>query len=217
LPPARRALTFQPFDPPVGLARPRRSDPEPTPPTMADAEIKPSVSDAAVTAATGHGWAEWFSLLDAAGAATMDHRGIVAHLGANHEIDAWWRQSVAVAYEQARGLRDRHQTPAGYQVSGSKTVGVPVERLFDAWHDESLRAQWLPGEAITIRRATRPKSLRITWSDGRSHVEANLYARGEAKSQVGVGHTKLQDADEAARMKAYWAEALGRLKTLLEG
>ena len=43
-----------------------------------------------------------------------------------------------------------------------------------------------------------------------------IYAKGENKSQVTVTHTKLPNAREAAKMKAYWAERLERLKKSLE-
>ena len=79
------------------------------------------VSDAAVQAKTGKGWQEWFALLDAAGARQMSHKEIAARLYDQLGCPDWWSQMVAVGYEQERGLREKHQTPAGYQVSASKT------------------------------------------------------------------------------------------------
>jgi uncharacterized protein YndB with AHSA1/START domain len=180
----------------------------PKPPT-------PRIADEAVREKTGKTWSEWFAALDAAGAAEMSHKQIVAHIAANHDIGAWWQQSITVAYEQARGLREKHEKPGGYEVSGSKTIGVPVAELFASWHDAERRERWLPGQPLVVRKATEPKSLRITWPDG-SHLDVNLYAKGEAKSQVGLTHGKLPDAEQAERMKAFWAEALGRLKAELE-
>jgi uncharacterized protein YndB with AHSA1/START domain len=173
------------------------------------------VGDAAVQAKTGKTWAEWFAVLDKAGAAKLDHKGIVAILD-NLGVDGWWCQMVTVGYEQERGLRDRHQKADGYAVSARKTIAVPVERLFAAWHDAKLRKRWLK-EAITIRKATAPKSLRITWADGVTNVEVNLYPKGEAKSQITVQHSKLGNAAEAAKMKAFWAGKLERLQELLPG
>jgi hypothetical protein len=49
-----------------------------------------------------------------------------------------------------------------------------------------------------------------------THVEALFYAKDTRKSQVSVQHSKLADADEAARMQAYWGERLEKLKELLE-
>jgi len=181
---------------------------------MLEGDGGPRVSDDAVRAKTGRGWQEWFALLDAAGAAELDHKGIVAAVAAHGDVSAWWQQSVSVEYARARGLREKHQQPDGYQVGGNRTIAVPVETLFDAWHDESRRRQWLE-QPIVIRKATAPKSLRITWSDD-THVDVYLVGKGAAKSQVTVGHRKIADAGEADRLKAFWAGALDRLKQQLE-
>lgn len=173
------------------------------------------ISDTAVQAKTGKTWAEWFAVLDKAGAARLDHKGIVAIL-ARLGVDGWWCQMVTVGYEQERGLRERHQKADGYAVSASKTIGVPVERLFAAWHDAKLRKRWLK-EAITIRKATAPKSLRITWADCATSVEVNLYPKAEAKCQVAVQHSKLADPGAAVKMKAFWGEKLEQLKSAIDG
>jgi hypothetical protein len=44
------------------------------------------MSDAAVTAATGHGWKHWHAVLDAMGAAALPHKEIAARLGRVHTI-----------------------------------------------------------------------------------------------------------------------------------
>ncbi len=170
----------------------------------------------AVRRATGKGWTEWLALLDAAGAADLPHSEIATLLHERHGVPGWWAQMVTVGYEQARGRREKHQKPDGYEISGSKTLGVPLARAFAAWRDEDIRGAWLPNAALTIRKATPDKSLRITWADGRTSVEVLFYPKGDGRSQVSVQHRKLPDADAAARMKAYWAEALNRLKQYLE-
>jgi uncharacterized protein YndB with AHSA1/START domain len=173
------------------------------------------VSEAAVQKATGRSTSEWFRILDEAGAATLSHREIVALLGNEEGVSGWWQQMITVAYEKSRQLRRTHERPDGFSVSGSKTINVPVERLFEAWFDPDQRVRWLVDE-LTIRRSTPSRSLRITWADGRSNVSVTLNRKGEEKSQVGVEHSKLVDEGEAARMKAHWADALKRLKELLE-
>jgi len=105
--------------------------------------------------------------------------------------------------------------PNAYEVSGSKTVAVPVEQLYAAWTDETLRGRWLPGAAFVVRKATPHKSLRITWQDG-SSLDVLFYARGEGKSQVTVDQRKLPDPSAVEEMKAYWKERLDALKRLLE-
>ena len=59
---------------------------------------------------------------------------------------------------------------------------------------------------LVIRKATKPKSLRITWCDGRTNVDVNLFPKGEAKSYVSLQHTKLKDGKEVEKIKRYWAQ-----------
>jgi uncharacterized protein YndB with AHSA1/START domain len=174
------------------------------------------MSDDAVQAKTGKTWPEWFSLLDAAGARGMTHKEIVAYLSGQHAVGPWWQQTVTVAYEQARGMRQKHEKPDGYEVSRSKTLAVPVPTAFTAWTDKRQRARWLKGAELTIRKANEDKSLRITWSADETHVDVNFYPKGQDRTQVTVQHRKLPDAAQGERMKAFWGEALDRLQELLE-
>src|SRR5436305_14849331 len=123
---------------------------------------------------------------------------------------------ITVTYKQARGLREKHKTASGYTANASRTIGVPVGRLFEAWSDAALRRRWLPDAELTIRKATPGKSLRISWGDG-SNVDVGLIPKGESKSQVAVEHAKLPDAEAVARAKGYWKQALDRLREMVEG
>jgi hypothetical protein len=184
---------------------------------MADRDVvTPSMSDAAVRAKTGKSWPEWFLILDAACGTSMTHKEIVVYLAGRHDVPGWWQQMVTVTYEKARGMRALHEMPDGYKVGGSKTVGVPIDRLYAAWVEEADRRAWLADPGLSIRKATPSRSLRISWPDG-TDVSVMFWVRGDGKSQVTLEHAKLSDADAAARVKAYWKEQLGRLKETLEG
>ncbi len=174
------------------------------------------MSDAAVQASTGKNWKEWFAILDQAGARKMDHKQIVACLAQHHRLGPWWQQMVTVIYEQARGLREKHQASDGFAANGSRTIAAALPALYKAWHDERARCRWLGDAAMTIRTATPKKSLRILWGDGQSRVDVMFYAKGKGKSQVTVDHRRLADGKQAARMKSYWSQALDRLKAALE-
>ena len=64
------------------------------------------MSDEAVDRGTGRDWNAWLRFLDDLGARELDHKGIVALLaGPGSLSNGWWQQSVAIGYEQARGLR----------------------------------------------------------------------------------------------------------------
>ncbi len=178
-------------------------------------DVDPPVSDATVIEKTGRSWAEWFALLDDARAHTLSHPEIVKLL-ARQDVGPWWRQMLAVGYERARGLREKHETTDGYQVGASRTIAVPVETLWSAWNDARRRRAWLGAMELTVRKATKPKSMRITWADG-SHVDVLFTAKGAAKSSVSVDHRKLPDQQRVQQMRAFWKERLTLLKEKLEG
>jgi hypothetical protein len=180
---------------------------------LAAAEPAPwlATSDEAIRERTGRGWEAWFDLLDAWGALGMKHRDIARRVAAELEIDplAWNAQAITASYERTRGLRVAGQKEDGFSITASRTVAVPVERLYDAFFataDDRLRE----------RTVTRPKSARFDWGDNGSRVHVTFDAAGEAKSRVFVEHARLADADEAERMKAFWRERLVELKGRLD-
>ncbi len=180
-------------------------------------EFEPPVAEETVAAATGRGWQEWFGALDGWGAASRSHTEIARWLREEQGVDGWYSQSITVGYERARGLRAPGQRPDGFAVGASKTIAVPVERLFEAFEDETLRERWLPGAALRVRTATAPRTARYDWEDGSTRVVVGFDDMGEAKSRVAVSHERLPDADAADEMKSWWRERLAALKPLLEG
>jgi uncharacterized protein YndB with AHSA1/START domain len=173
------------------------------------------ISSDAVKAKTGKSWTQWFTLLDKARARTMNHKEIVAVLANKHALPPWWRQMVAVSYEQAKGLRAKHEKPDGFEISRTKTIKAPVDDVYEAWGNARRRAQWLPGVKPTIRKATENKTLRVTWSDG-SNLEVSLQSKGAAKTRIEAQHGKLATARAAEKQKAFWGDAFDRLAQLLE-
>ena len=175
------------------------------------------ISDEAVKKATGCDWKSWIWHLDKAGCATMSHKEIAALVYERWpKIGGWWSQMVTVGYERAKGLRAKHQVAGGWSVSSTKTVGVSVKSLFLAWKDPKRRATWLEDHRFTVRKATAPKSMRITWVDGKTNVDVGFYPKGARKSTVAVQHDKLSSAKDVERKRAYWAKSLAKLKATIE-
>lgn len=172
-----------------------------------------AISSEAVAAKTGKTWDQWFAYLDRKGAKALGHREIVALL--SDDVGPWWRQMVTVTYEQARGLRAKHEKPAGFEVSASRTIEVPVSALAKAWTDTKRRKQWL-AEPVEIRKATVGRSVRVKWTKDETPVSVNLYDKGPKKSQITIQHGRLPSAAAAARMKKYWRARLDDLKLMLE-
>jgi hypothetical protein len=171
--------------------------------------------DEAVQMKTGRTWSEWFAILDAVSAQQMTHQQIVAYLHTEQGIGSWWQQMVTVTYEQARGMRAKHQMPNGYQISTSKTIAAPTAALYEAWIDADRRQSWLPNAPLAISKATPGKSIRAAWGDQGGRIDVQFYPKGAAKTQVTIQHNKLADADAAEQMKAYWIAALERLRVLV--
>ena len=182
-------------------------------PPAVDYAALAGMSDQAVRAKTGRDWKQWVEVLDRAQAPSMKHRDIARHLSQVHAVPAWWSQMVTVGYERIRGLRAVGQRRDGaWEASKSKTYPVPVARLFRAFTDPRTRKRWLPGIALAVRTSVPNKSLRISWPDGTS-LQAYFVAKGN-KGVVAVQH-KLSSAQDAKKIKAFWAERLEALKELL--
>lgn len=173
------------------------------------------VSNEAVVNATGKPWTHWMSLLDEAGGREMNHKQLVAVVAQHPEASAWWQQQITVTYEKSRGLREKHEVEDGYQLSRSRTLAAPAERVYDAWIDDVQRRKWLPDVEVNVRKATPHKSIRLDWNDG-TLVQIYLTAKGENKTAVSVHHTKLPDGSTAEAMKSSWVESLDRLQAVVE-
>ncbi len=176
----------------------------------------PRMSDEAVKAKTGKTWKQWFTILDKAGAKKMSHPQIAESLSTKEGVGPWWQQMVAVTYEQVRGLRKQHERPDGYQISVSRTVNVPIAKLYKAFANDKTRNAWLAEDGLAVRKATTNKSMRVTWNDVKTSLEINFYPKGDDKSQVVVQHSKLPNARASTTMKTYWRKALDRLRASLE-
>jgi uncharacterized protein YndB with AHSA1/START domain len=174
-------------------------------------------SSAALRRSTGRDRDEWFALLDTWGAGGRPYREIADWLTGEHGVSSWWAQKLIVEYEQARGLRDAGVRPDGTFAGGaSKTIAVPVKRVFDAFVDPGLRERWLPGVVLRERTSQAGRSARFDWDDAASRVNVTFAALSDAKSQVAIEHDHLPDARAAAERKVFWRERLTTLKALLE-
>src|SRR6185503_14156858 len=126
------------------------------------------------------------------GALSMSHTEIARRVHEDYGVSGWWSQSVTVAYERIRGLREIGQRLGSgtFDANKSKTFAAPVSRLYRAFAHKATRERWLPGVPIKIRTSIRNKSMRITWLDGTS-VHVYFTVKGPRKSQLAVQHVGL--------------------------
>ena len=187
-----------------------------TPPPIEPTYELPA-SDQAVAKATGHDWAHWLTILDAWDGTKRRHGEIARHLVEAYGVDGWWSQMITNGFERARGLRAKNQRPGeGFSVSASVTVNVPIERLSAAFLEEAERSAWLPAGSITPRTLRPNKSGTFDWVDPPSRIALGLVAKGTAKSQAAIEHSRLPDAGTVAQLRAFWRTRFADLKARLE-
>ena len=173
------------------------------------------ISDDAVKAKTGKKWDEWFKVLDKAGARMMEHKEIAELVQNQLGLTPWWGQMVTVGYEQERGMRAKHQRGVRYEVDRSKTIDVPIETVWAAWHDPEMLARWLPETRFEVTKSTPPRILHLKWPDD-THVVVMLQERA-GKTKVVVSHERVQVSGEVKQLQDFWSAALDRLKDALTG
>ncbi|MCP3140345.1 SRPBCC domain-containing protein [Pyxidicoccus xibeiensis] len=192
------------------------------------------VTDSAVKEATGRDWKAWMRALDAAGAAELNHKQLVAHLAREVE-SGWWRQSIAVAYEQARGKRVVGETATtGFQVGVVRTLPMTAPKLWELvtkqaerWLGKGATLKLEPGKPYEVPkrrgapgvrgevRVVKPEQrLRMTWQpDGWTKpatLQLTLMPKARGVS-LGVHMEKLPDAKAREAMREHWSKVLTSL------
>jgi hypothetical protein len=190
---------------------------EPAPPTpLPPRQAEPGVSDEAMRRATGRGWDDWFRILDARGIEGFSHTATAAWVATEHGIDGWWAQQVTVGYERVRGLRRRHQTSDGFEVSVSKTLGRDVHRMWSAFADDGARSAWQVPAVLRRRTAVEDKSVRFDYGDDGSRVLVSIVPKGSERATVTITHERMAGPDDVVRMRAFWRAQVEALENWLE-
>ncbi|HYO69500.1 MAG TPA: SRPBCC domain-containing protein [Archangium sp.] len=193
--------------------------------------ITERVTDSAVKEATGRNWKGWMRVLDAAGAGELNHKQLVAHLAREVE-STWWQQSIAVAYEQARGKRIVGETAAtGFHVGVVRTLPVSAH---DMWERVATQAERWLGAGATLRlepgagyevpkrrgvpgvrgevRVVKPgQRIRMTWQPEGWRKPATLQLTLVPKERGVSFHVhmeKLPDAKAREAMRKHWSRVL---------
>jgi hypothetical protein len=168
------------------------------------------VGDRALAVSTGRSRADWYALLDAAGASGWPHREIASWLVREHGVDGWWAQGITVGYEQTRGIRVPGQRQDGlFECSVSRTLPVDHERAWDHVADDVARAAWLD-VPVEVTGTTPPASVRWRLPDGTRAVVRVEPVRPGA-TRVVVQHARLPDAEALTASKTAWKQRLATL------
>jgi hypothetical protein len=174
------------------------------------------MSDDVLKEKTGCTWERWVFALDHARAYELSHREIAKLVKERYDTPSWWTQMVTVGYERIKGLRARGQQRSGtFTMTRSRTFGVDVQTLFDAWADGRRRKRWLGESGVKVRTATSPKSMRLQLADG-AIVAVGFASKGKGKSAVALEQARLPDREAAERLKQQWSARLDALREALE-
>jgi len=176
-------------------------------------KIKNTMTDAAIKARTGKDWAGWFSALDKAGAAKLDHTGIAKLAREDMGAGDWYGQMVAVSYERARGLRAMNQKCDGeFSVSVTRVMDAPLSRLYTA--ATATPQSWFPKRVIEETSRTKDKYWRGKWKSGK--LEIGFYAKGPGRAQIALQANKLPNAEAVETERAVWKKAIDKLQKIVE-
>ena len=203
----------------------------------ADDDKFSGVSSEAVLTATGRGWDEWVEFLDGLGAADLSHKEIVAlAAGPGGLANGWWQQSVAVGYEQARGLRVVGQTSGtDFQIGVQKTLPVTADVAWsllvggpgrDAWLGRTEPLVFRKGERYEtaegyrgeIRSCVPGERVRLSWNHPGLAQTSTLQiyvAQSGEKTSVRFHQERLSSLEERELMRDHWRGVLAELARLV--
>lgn len=174
------------------------------------------ISDEAVKKATGKTRAQWFAILDKAGAKKMPHREIVRFLYDKHlgkrkgdigvtSPTGWWSQMVTVEYERARGLRSVNQNADGFLVGVHKTLPMSRAQFLKRWQKLPPVKKLTP----TPTRSVRPM-LRYKAKEG--IVVVTMDDRPGGKLRVMVEAARLPKKSLVEKNRALWRKQLDAIE-----
>jgi uncharacterized protein YndB with AHSA1/START domain len=162
----------------------------------------------------------------------MTHGEIVSHLEREHAETSsnWWRQSIAVGYERARGKRAVGQTAdVGFQVGVQRTIATSAAEAWDLivarpelWLGDGARVTFEKGTRYELSgasgeiRVVKPRDrLRMTWQpDGwpaPATLQLTLLESASGKTAINAHLEKLPDAEAREAMRAHWRAVLERV------
>lgn len=187
------------------------------------------VGDERLIEETGRGWEEWLAALDDAGAAELRHPEIVRLIADLEDgLSGWWEQTIAVGYEQERGLREVGETASqGFEIGVRRTVPLSPAAAWDAATGADALGKWLGGwipdlregarftavnESVGEVRTIKPgERIRLRWRPARTEADTVVQltvAPAATGATIGIHQEKLADNAQRELMRGYWKRAL---------
>lgn len=168
-------------------------------------EADPHVEAHLVVKATGFQREDWFRLLDARKAQSLSVEAIVEWLKANTKLDAWWSESIALAYVEARGIGGLGQTASGYfSTSVSRDFAIELPRLFTVLTElQSWPSQ--PAARLLARRDN--ERIQVSFEDA-SRATVTFIEQAANRVTVVVSHELIESEHDAVQIEKFWNRLL---------
>lgn len=189
---------------------------------------KGAVSEERCIEKTGHGFDHWFGVLDRFGAPKKGHKASARHLQDDHEVSAWYAQSLMVMYGRARGLRELHQKCDGsYQFSVSRVLPVGLGEATALVKAVEEGATWSDGldEGLVLALREALVAERLKCGETANHIrvrtdeqrfELRITAKEDGRSSVQVTVSHLSGPDALKRHRAAWRACLDSFRGVLK-
>lgn len=192
------------------------------------APAKGAVSEAKCIEKTGHGFDHWFGVLDRFGATKLGHTAAARHLKDDHGVSAWYSQSITVAYERARGLREVHQVCGGtFEVSVSRVLPSDLDEVVAALSRKAARERWLQdaddevaeclAAALASKRFKKRDDVATFQFDGPDgRVDLRATRKDDGRTQLVARTMALASKAQLEVARARWKQTLDSLRAALK-
>ncbi len=172
---------------------------------MSEFQADPHIEAHLVVKATGFQREDWFRLLDARKAQRLSVEQIVEWLKANTKLDAWWSESIALAYVEARGIGGLGQTSSGhFSTSVSRDFEIELPRLFTVLTDLQT---WPTQPAARLLSRRDNERIQVGFEDA-SRATLMFIEQSAKKVTVVISHELIESEHDAIQIEKYWTRLL---------
>jgi len=171
-------------------------------------------SNESLKIATGKDWLEWILILDAALAFDLKKDQIAARIQAKYKLEHAWAVKIADGYSEAMGLEDKTIKLTGSELTVTLTINASLQLVEQAFIEPALLSSWFR-ENLSLVKRNPGKNLRFDFR-ANELITVNFFAKGPAKCQVGLNHSRITDEEALEERKTFWKESLSDLAALVE-
>ena len=170
---------------------------------------KQLVDDEQLYEITGRNYAQWFELLDEAGAQLWGKSRLVRWLKGKDVSNTYWVEAVAHAYGQQHA---DVRVPKNITIRRVKTIAAPLITVWSYIDDEEMRRNWLDCELREFRRVKEKKVVFILSDFSRLSLSLSQPIKiKDDLTRVTLSHTRLFDDRYVDETSLFWDACLVRL------